>query len=174
MWPPHEAVPVLAGAVGQRTVRLAGEHADGVILTGGTPPERVREVRGIVGAGRIVVYVDGLSGDAATVADGIGRWVEAGADTVVLQPAADEPDPEAFVRFVATVPPEGQLIVSAQYPRLVEIARLGQAPVVTYAASPNDVPDARFSLASAYSRLGRKEAAARELAEFKRLAHLPK
>src|SRR5207237_3217552 len=26
----------------------------------------------------------------------------------------------AFVRFVATVPPEGQLIVSAQYPRLVE------------------------------------------------------
>ena len=102
VWPPHEAVPVLAGAVGQRTVRLAGEHADGVILTGGTPPERVREVRGIVGAGRIVVYVDGLSGDAATVADGIGRWVEAGADTVVLQPAADEPDPEAFVRFVAT------------------------------------------------------------------------
>jgi tetratricopeptide (TPR) repeat protein len=33
-------------------------------------------------------------------------------------------------------------------------------------------PDARFSLASAYSRLGRKEDAARELAEFKRLQHL--
>ncbi|MCX6631040.1 MAG: tetratricopeptide repeat protein [Candidatus Solibacter sp.] len=33
-------------------------------------------------------------------------------------------------------------------------------------------PDARLSLASAYSRLGRKEDSARELAEFKRLQHL--
>ena len=35
-------------------------------------------------------------------------------------------------------------------------------------------PDARFSLASAYSRLGRKEDAARELAEFKKLESLGK
>lgn len=35
-------------------------------------------------------------------------------------------------------------------------------------------PEARFSLASAYSRLGRKEDSARELAEFKRLEHLGK
>jgi tetratricopeptide (TPR) repeat protein len=35
-------------------------------------------------------------------------------------------------------------------------------------------PDARFSLASSYSRLGRKEDAARELAEFKRLEKLSK
>lgn len=35
-------------------------------------------------------------------------------------------------------------------------------------------PEARFSLASAYSRLGRKDDAARELAEFKRLQHLDK
>jgi len=35
-------------------------------------------------------------------------------------------------------------------------------------------PEARFSLASAYSRLGRKEDAARELAEFKRLENLGK
>ena len=33
-------------------------------------------------------------------------------------------------------------------------------------------PDAHFSLASAYSRLGRKQDSARELAEFKRLQHL--
>jgi len=36
------------------------------------------------------------------------------------------------------------------------------------------VPEARFSLASAYSRLGRKQDAARELAEFKRLEQLGK
>jgi tetratricopeptide (TPR) repeat protein len=35
-------------------------------------------------------------------------------------------------------------------------------------------PEARFSLASAYSRLGRKEDSARELAEFKRLESLSK
>jgi tetratricopeptide (TPR) repeat protein len=35
-------------------------------------------------------------------------------------------------------------------------------------------PEARFSLASAYSRLGRKSDSARELAEFKRLEHLGK
>jgi tetratricopeptide (TPR) repeat protein len=35
-------------------------------------------------------------------------------------------------------------------------------------------PEARFSLASAYSRVGRKEDAARELAEFKRLENLSK
>jgi predicted Zn-dependent protease len=37
--------------------------------------------------------------------------------------------------------------------------------------APND-PDAHFSLATAYSRLGKKEDAARETAEFKRLKHL--
>jgi tetratricopeptide (TPR) repeat protein len=36
------------------------------------------------------------------------------------------------------------------------------------------VPEAHFSLASAYSRMGRKEDAARELAEFKRLENLGK
>ncbi|AHG91557.1 Mur ligase middle domain protein [Gemmatirosa kalamazoonensis] len=51
----------------------------------------------------------------------------------------------AFERFAAVVPPEGQLIVSAQYPRLVAIARAhGEAPVVTYAAAPHEVPDTRF------------------------------
>jgi alkanesulfonate monooxygenase SsuD/methylene tetrahydromethanopterin reductase-like flavin-dependent oxidoreductase (luciferase family) len=127
-WPPGEAVPVLAGAVGPRSIRLAGEHADGTILTGGTPPDRVREVRGIVGTGRIVVYVHAatgpdalsrleservrwgydamddvaVSGDAAAVAAGVDRWIDAGADTVVLQPTPDDPDPEGFVRFAGT------------------------------------------------------------------------
>ncbi|MEW2621642.1 LLM class flavin-dependent oxidoreductase [Streptomyces sp. NPDC048106] len=43
----------------------------------------------------------GVAGDAAAVADAVRRLAGAGADTVVLQPTADEPDPEGFVRFVA-------------------------------------------------------------------------
>lgn len=44
----------------------------------------------------------GAAGDAATVAAGVRRLAEAGADTVVLQPTPDEPDLESFVRFAAT------------------------------------------------------------------------
>lgn len=42
-----------------------------------------------------------VEGDAAAVAQGVQRWADAGADVVVLQPTADDPDPEGFVRFVA-------------------------------------------------------------------------
>lgn len=43
----------------------------------------------------------GVAGDASAIAAAITRWADAGADTVVLQPTSDEPDPEAFVEFVA-------------------------------------------------------------------------
>jgi alkanesulfonate monooxygenase SsuD/methylene tetrahydromethanopterin reductase-like flavin-dependent oxidoreductase (luciferase family) len=43
----------------------------------------------------------GVAGDARTVADAVQRLADAGAGTVVLQPTVDDPDPEAFVRFVA-------------------------------------------------------------------------
>lgn len=43
----------------------------------------------------------GVAGDARAVATAVRRWADAGADTVVLQPTADDPDPEGFVRFVA-------------------------------------------------------------------------
>jgi alkanesulfonate monooxygenase SsuD/methylene tetrahydromethanopterin reductase-like flavin-dependent oxidoreductase (luciferase family) len=42
-----------------------------------------------------------VAGGAGEVAAAVGRWADAGADRVVLQPTADEPDPEGFVRFVA-------------------------------------------------------------------------
>ena len=42
----------------------------------------------------------GVFGDAAAIALGARRWVDAGADTVVLQPTASA-DVEEFVRFVA-------------------------------------------------------------------------
>ena len=40
-------------------------------------------------------------GDAQAIAAAVGRWADAGVDTVVLQPTLDEPDLEGFVRFVA-------------------------------------------------------------------------
>ncbi|WP_432134764.1 LLM class flavin-dependent oxidoreductase [Streptomyces sp. bgisy154] len=182
-WPPtgSGAAPaeVLVGAVGERTVRLSGEVADGTVLNESASPERVREVRRIVereraaagrngarngtrngdgnreghgeGTGRrigrsdgegadqgtrhgsatrphqIVVYLFaatgegaaerlrgeliatgldsvpglGVAGDAETVATAVRRFADAGADSVVLLPTADEPDPEGFLRFVA-------------------------------------------------------------------------
>jgi alkanesulfonate monooxygenase SsuD/methylene tetrahydromethanopterin reductase-like flavin-dependent oxidoreductase (luciferase family) len=42
-----------------------------------------------------------VAGDARAVADAVIRCADAGADTVVLQPTADDPDPEGFMRFVA-------------------------------------------------------------------------
>src|ERR1700712_1980218 len=48
-WPPRTVPPVLVGAVGPRTLPLAGAVGDGVILTGETTveqlPEAVRQVR---------------------------------------------------------------------------------------------------------------------------------
>ncbi len=41
-WPPQPAPPVLVGAVGPRTVALAGERSDGVILDGQPDLDRLR------------------------------------------------------------------------------------------------------------------------------------
>jgi alkanesulfonate monooxygenase SsuD/methylene tetrahydromethanopterin reductase-like flavin-dependent oxidoreductase (luciferase family) len=42
-----------------------------------------------------------VAGDAETVARAVRELAGAGADAVILQPTADEPDPEGFVRFAA-------------------------------------------------------------------------
>lgn len=135
-WPPQQPVPVLAGALGPKSLRLCGEVADGTIVAGGSTVEEVRSSIGHVRNGQrasgrtshhpITAYLltttgpdaedrlaaeiaregfepgaeVGVAGDAAAVAAAVRRWTEAGADSVVLQPASDEPDPEGFVRFV--------------------------------------------------------------------------
>ncbi|HEY0638493.1 MAG TPA: LLM class flavin-dependent oxidoreductase [Pseudonocardiaceae bacterium] len=125
-WPPAGRVALHAGATGPRTLALAGELADGTILTGGTTPDQVRAARRRIGAAgphRVTVYVhaatgpdaaerlagdlrrwgnppeSGVAGDADAVADGVRRYVAAGADAVILQPTPDDPDPAGFVRF---------------------------------------------------------------------------
>lgn len=51
-WPPSAPPPLLAGAVGPRSLALCGEVADGTILVGGTTPEQVVAARGHVDSGR--------------------------------------------------------------------------------------------------------------------------
>ncbi|MEV6530293.1 LLM class flavin-dependent oxidoreductase [Streptomyces sp. NPDC051639] len=51
-WPPSTPVPVLAGATGPRTLRLAGEAADGTVLTSSTTPDGVRRARRLIDEGR--------------------------------------------------------------------------------------------------------------------------
>lgn len=78
-------------------------HAVVVYLQAATGPgaaervERERHREGYDPAQDVAV-----AGDAHVVAEAVHRWAEAGADTVVLQPTPDDPDPEGFVRFVAT------------------------------------------------------------------------
>jgi alkanesulfonate monooxygenase SsuD/methylene tetrahydromethanopterin reductase-like flavin-dependent oxidoreductase (luciferase family) len=137
-WPPQGPVEVLAGATGPRSLQLAGEVADGTVLTASTSPEGVRRARQLIDEGRasggrsgdphtVVVYLLaatgpdaatrlraelvaegrdqvpdlGVAGDARAVANAVQRLADAGADTVILQPTGDEPDPEGFVRFTA-------------------------------------------------------------------------
>ncbi|WP_328679526.1 LLM class flavin-dependent oxidoreductase [Streptomyces sp. NBC_00343] len=78
---PHKVVVYLLTATGpDAAARLRAELAD----------EGVESVPDL-----------GVTGDAATVAKAVQRLAEAGADTVILQPTGDEPDPEGFVRFAA-------------------------------------------------------------------------
>jgi alkanesulfonate monooxygenase SsuD/methylene tetrahydromethanopterin reductase-like flavin-dependent oxidoreductase (luciferase family) len=125
-WPPSvspgkPALPVLAAAVGPRTLRLSGEAADGTILRGRTDPDGVRRARAVIDEGRaaagredghrLVVNL-GLTSPGLTAADAAEAAVEvaadvraradAGAATVVLQPAnGTELDPVDLVRFTA-------------------------------------------------------------------------
>ncbi|MFC7246614.1 LLM class flavin-dependent oxidoreductase [Catellatospora aurea] len=43
----------------------------------------------------------GVAGSAEQVAEAVRAWAAAGADTVVLQPTPDDPDPEGFLAFAA-------------------------------------------------------------------------
>ena len=71
-WPPATPPPVLAGAVGPRSLRLSGECADGTVLTGGTSPGKVRQARALIDQGRgavgrseahsVVVYLHAATG----------------------------------------------------------------------------------------------------------------
>ena len=105
---------VLTGGTTPDGVRAAREHIGRGRAAAGRPrPHRVtvylRAATGPGAAARLAADAQrwglepnedtGVAGDAEAVAAAVRRWAAAGADAVVLQPTADEPDPEGFVRF---------------------------------------------------------------------------
>ncbi|MFD5894713.1 LLM class flavin-dependent oxidoreductase [Streptomyces sp. NPDC060366] len=85
-------------AEGRESAGRTGHHPVVVYLhtaTGTSGAERLRAELDATG------LPHGVAGPAAAVAEAVQALVEAGADTVVLQPTPDEPDPEGFIRFTA-------------------------------------------------------------------------
>jgi len=111
-WPPTAAPPLLVGAVRERSMSLAGELGEGVIMTGETTPAALREAMvhlrsGRAGAGRagepdVVVFlpVHGAL-DATHEAQRVAELADAGATHVVLLAIEDDPRLEDLVTFVA-------------------------------------------------------------------------
>lgn len=111
-WPPTDAPPLLVGAVGPRTLELAGRIGDGVILTGETTLDKLRDAVAQVQVGRdagrhksaaeVVVFVTVTDQPAAAeVAEKVGEYVAAGATTVALLSVGDAaPGLADFTRFV--------------------------------------------------------------------------
>ena len=87
---------------GRQAAGRTGRHEVVVYLLTATGPDAGARLRTELTAEGLESVPDlGVAGDAGTVAKAVQRLSEAGADTVILQPTGDEPDPEAFVRFTA-------------------------------------------------------------------------
>ncbi|XUL90745.1 LLM class flavin-dependent oxidoreductase [Streptomyces galilaeus] len=87
---------------GRESAGRAEAHKVVVYLLTATGPGAAARLRAELAEEGLESVPDlGVAGDADAVAKAVHRLAEAGADTVVLQPTGDEPDPEAFVRFTA-------------------------------------------------------------------------
>jgi alkanesulfonate monooxygenase SsuD/methylene tetrahydromethanopterin reductase-like flavin-dependent oxidoreductase (luciferase family) len=91
-WAPQQRVPVLIGGAGPKTLALAGEIADGVILDSQYTVASLRDALGHVAAGRpdrgetpfnTVLF---LACSTDEVAASGGPYLDAGVDTLVFQP----------------------------------------------------------------------------------------
>ena len=127
-WPPAVVPPLLVGARGPRTIALAGECADGMVLDAGITPDTVRSAvaqAAAPGPHEVVTYLPAgasaapieaeqaaygrpsenaiAAGTPADVAAVVRRFADAGATTIVLQPAATELSVEPFISLAAEV-----------------------------------------------------------------------
>ena len=109
-WPPAVVPPLLVGGIKPRTVSLAGELADGVIIPGGVSPEEVRasvgHLHGQRGTGRgpadVVVFISApAAGPAEAIAGPVREYAAAGATHVAVNAAEGDADLTRFVRFLA-------------------------------------------------------------------------
>ena len=110
-WPPVVVPSLLVGGIRPRTVSLAGELADGVIIPGGNSPADVRAAAGHFREGRagrpggradVVVFVSvPANSPAADVAATVREYAEAGATHIAVNAGEDGTDLEPFVRFLA-------------------------------------------------------------------------
>jgi alkanesulfonate monooxygenase SsuD/methylene tetrahydromethanopterin reductase-like flavin-dependent oxidoreductase (luciferase family) len=128
-WPPAAVPPLLVGARGPKTLAVAGEVADGLVLDADISPDGVRKAVATAATVRpheVVVYLPSAAGPGARerveaelaqsertaahwaavgspedVADAIRSFAAAGATTVILQPTGDDPDVAATVRLAA-------------------------------------------------------------------------
>ncbi len=99
-WPPAVPPRLLVGARGPKSVALAGELSDGVLLDSITDPDVVRRARELVGPDRDVAVYTEVS-DPARVSDWVAELGEAGADTVILQATEGAPDPRSLIDALA-------------------------------------------------------------------------
>ncbi|MGW1727067.1 LLM class flavin-dependent oxidoreductase [Streptomyces sp. NPDC002306] len=87
---------------GREAARRTDPHRIVVYLLAATGPDATARLRAeLAYEGVADVPGLGVAGDATAVAEAVRRLADAGADTVILQPTGDEPDPEGFVRFTA-------------------------------------------------------------------------
>jgi alkanesulfonate monooxygenase SsuD/methylene tetrahydromethanopterin reductase-like flavin-dependent oxidoreductase (luciferase family) len=114
-WPPAVVPPLLVGGIRPRSVSLAGELADGVIIPGGNSPADVRAAvshfrdgraaqAGRLADGRadVVVFVSvPADSPAADIAAAVGEYAAAGATHIAVNAAGDDADLERFVAFLA-------------------------------------------------------------------------
>jgi alkanesulfonate monooxygenase SsuD/methylene tetrahydromethanopterin reductase-like flavin-dependent oxidoreductase (luciferase family) len=86
---------------GRAAAGRADPHPLVVYLLAVTGPDAQARLARAVSQGGFQQGAAVAAGDAVAIAAAARSWGEAGADTVVLYPPADEPDPAAFVRFAA-------------------------------------------------------------------------
>ncbi|PPK92344.1 alkanesulfonate monooxygenase SsuD/methylene tetrahydromethanopterin reductase-like flavin-dependent oxidoreductase (luciferase family) [Kineococcus xinjiangensis] len=87
---------------GRRAAGATGAHRITVQLLTATGPGAAERLAGSMRSWGIdPASGAGIAGDAEAVADAVRACTGAGADAVVLQPTADDPDPAGFVRFAA-------------------------------------------------------------------------
>jgi len=102
-WPPAHPPRVLIGARGPRTVALAGEISDGVLLDSVTDPDVVSRARRAVGGGHVAAYTPIEPG---ATRDALRTWVaelaDAGADTVIVQGTEEQPDHLPLIEALAS------------------------------------------------------------------------